>query len=176
MPRSNRFRKLPELDVLLSDGSTRALASFYAQKPLALIFLRHLNCLFCHQQVEQLRNHPDWNVAFVGMAPPLEAQQFIAEYLPNHPVLCDPDRRLYRMFDLQEGRVGQLVGPKVLARAVSAMRQGHHNLRPVRHSRQLAGVFVIAPSGEVRWEYRSRNAADNPTPDDVRRHLLQAES
>lgn len=153
----------PDVHVQMSTGERRCLRDFYAERPLALLFLRHFGCIFCRQMVAQVRSKPNMNVVFVGLGTPEEATAFAEEFRVEAPIVCDPDRELYRKFDLSDGNLYQILGPQVMLRAVAALRQGHMNIRPKQPPGQLAGAFVIQPGGQVSWEYRATNAGDNPS-------------
>lgn len=145
------------------------LSEFYRDGPLLLVFLRHLGCIFCRQQVAALREKTDWNLAFVCMADPTEAERFKHELRSPHRFVCDPDAALYRAFGLAQGSWGQLLAWDAVVKGLKAFRSGHSAGKPVGDIRQLSGVFLVDVHGEVRWSHASRTSADFPGLEVLRR-------
>lgn len=164
--------RAPTLFVELSSGESVPLVSLYRDRTLALVFLRHFGCVFCRRQLSILRRFPELNIVFVGMGSPAEALAFRERYKVPHEIICDPQRRLYEAFGLPVGNLGQLLGPRVVVRAVGAMRYGQS--RPTADPRQLGGVFVIDAEGEVVWSRRYRDASDNVRGEELARILDDA--
>jgi hypothetical protein len=160
-------------DVLLSSGQTIPLRDLFKDRPLALIFLRHLGCPYCRRQVAQLKRRPGLNVAFVTMATPEDAEEFRLKYHSAHPVLCDPQRRLYEGFGLRRAQWGDVIGPKVTLQGLSALRYGMS--RPRQDPMQLGGAFVLDREGEIVWSHRAANAADFVRPDRIADALAAAD-
>lgn len=164
--------RVPEFGVLRHDGTHVSLYCLAASGPVALVFLRHLGCVFCREQVATLRDAlPDANVAFVTMAEPRLAARFRAWMRSPHPFLCDPDRALYRAFGLERGSPGVVLAPRVLARGLSALRAGHRQGLPAGDVWQLGGTFVMDGEGGVLAAFPARDAGDFPSPEAVRRSL-----
>lgn len=167
--------RVPDSGVLRYDGETVALHGLAESKPIALVFLRHLGCVFCREQVATLRDTmPEENVAFVSMATPKQAARFRAWMKSPHIFLCDPDRILYREFGLQRASLAGLVGPRVIARGFEAYRAGHRAGRVVGDGWQLGGTFVMRETGEVSAAFPAIDAGDYPSPDALRRALSSA--
>lgn len=152
----------PDVDVLLDSGEKVPLRSLYADRKLVLVFLRHFGCVFCREQVGQLRVHPNLNVAFVAMATPEQARDFKTKTRSPHPFVCDPERDLYEAFGLGRGDLKQMMNPRVFSRGFGATLRGHFVGLPIGDPWQMPGVFAIEPDGEVSWEYRSVDMSDNP--------------
>jgi hypothetical protein len=74
----------------------------------------------------------------------------------------DPECRLYQAFDLKRGRFLQLLGPRVLLRAIPALLVGGHGLGRVRGDGfRMPGAFVLRER-KIIAEYRHQTAADRP--------------
>lgn len=144
-----------------------ALAELYREAPLMLVFLRHLGCIFCREQVAGLRGM-DWNLAFVCMADPAAAERFRHEMGSPHRFLCDPDASLYRAFGLGRGSWGQLLSGQVLVSGWRAFRAGHSAGKPVGDIRQMSGAFLVGQDGQVRWAHASTTSADFPSLEALR--------
>ncbi len=152
----------PELDVLLDSGETVPLRSLYADQKIVLVFLRHFGCTFCREHVAQLRVHHSLNIAFVGMGSPEQTTEFKRKSRSPHVFICDPEKRVYKAFGLERGEARQMFNPKVFSRGFGATLRGHLVGAPVGDPWQMPGVFLIEPTGEISWEYRSVDASDNP--------------
>ncbi len=162
----------PDFDVVLSTGETVPLRSLFERDKVALVFLRHLGCVFCREHVAQLRRYPELNIAFVTLGTVEQTEAFRIAMKSPHRFICDPEKRLHQAFNLNKGGLAQMISPRVVARAIGATLSGHfQSATTVGDPMQMPGVFVIAPSGEVTWEHRSRDAADNPSPQEIERHL-----
>lgn len=114
-----------------------------------------------------MRPHAEWNVAFVGMSSPAHAEAFRQKLESPHVFLCDPDKALYRGFGLTAGKLSQMFNMNTLVAGARAAAKGHGIGAPVGDPMQMPGAFVIGIDGEVTWEHRSRDAADNPTPEQI---------
>lgn len=163
--------RAPELDVSLSTGEVVSLRSLYEKERLALVFLRHFGCLFCREQVRELKKLPNLNIVFVTLAGASETEAFKKRMGSPHRFVCDPGRELHQRFDLKRGGLAQLVSPHIVLRTLTLMFRGLFIGMPQGDVKQLPGVFVIEPDGRVSWGYVGRDASDNPPTEDVQRHL-----
>jgi peroxiredoxin len=163
--------RAPELTVLKSAGDYALLSELYASEPVALVFLRHLGCIFCREQISQLNAHPELNIYFVTMSPADESEQFRTDTKSPHRFIADPEKDLYRAFDLAVGTMAQLLNPTTFARGFKATLAGHTQSRPTSDPKQLGAAFVISPGGEVTWEKRAAHAADAATPAELAKAL-----
>ena len=164
--------RVPEIGLLLSDGERTTLRVLAAEGPVALVFLRHLGCIFCREQVATLRDAlPTENVVFVTMAEPKLAARFRAWMRSPHPFLCDPERRLYTAFGLQCADRRTLFGQRVVLRGVGALLKGYRQGRIVGDPWQLGGTFVIDADGCVTASFPAADAGDHPSPEALRNAL-----
>jgi len=167
-----RAMQVPEFGVLRHDGTHVPLYSLASESPVALVFLRHLGCLFCREQVAVLRDAlPDANVAFISMADPRLAARFRTWMRSPHPFLCDPERQIYHAFGLQRGTLRQHFAPHVVGRGLAAMRAGYRSGRPTEDMWQLGGTFVMDAEGCVTAAFPAVDAGDHPSPEALRRAL-----
>ena len=157
----------PVVDVDLDDGSRVPLASLYQSRKLVLVFLRHFGCTFCREQVARLRLQTGLNVVFVGMGTVDETAEFKRAMRSPHPFIADPNRELYGAFGLGNGTGKQVFNLSVFTRGFGATLRGHFVGSPIGDPWQMPGVFLIEPSGEVSWEYRSVDIADNVSEGEV---------
>ncbi len=161
----------PDISILLSNGQTVPLASLFETQPLALVFLRHLGCVFCREHVAQLRGLKDANIVFVSMGSPEQTEAFRSELSSPHRYICDPERVLYHHFGVRRGGLVNLLHPQVFIRGIGAAMSQGMQAKPQSDPMQLPGVVVIDTTGDVTWEHQARHAADNPSGEEILRHL-----
>lgn len=164
----SRAHNNPVPPVLLHTGETIPFADLH-REPVALVFLRHLGCLFCREHVAQLAAHPELNVVFVAMAGSGEVNAFREDYASPHRFVCDPERVLHAQYGIATARMGQVLSPRVLARSLAAWRYGVS--RPTGDPMSLAATIVLNESGEVTWTHHSKDVADNATPEQIAKAL-----
>lgn len=151
-------------------GSTGAtLADLSLGRSVLVVFLRHAGCTFCREALADLADARDRlasqgvDIALVHMGTDASASTLFGRYgLGDVPRFSDPERHLYKAFGLFHGTVGQLLGPKVVARGVRAAWIERHGLgRPVGDPRQMPGAFVVR-DGRIIASFRHRSAGDRP--------------
>ena len=131
--------------------------------------------MFCRDHAVQLHRDrhrfdaADVTLAAIGQGTLDQAAHFRRVQGVDIPLFVDPDRRSYEAAGAKVAMLSELVGPRVIARAVqrtlaSRIRQGSivvHQGRILDHPAQLGGVLVIAPDGSVRYAHMSEDASDN---------------
>lgn len=133
-----------------------------------LVFLRHAGCTFCREAASDLRTRRERiesrgvRIAVVHMGDDASAQRFLARYaLDDVPRIADPDRALYRAFELRRGSFMQLFGPAVFVRGIAATMRGHLIGRLAGDGFQMPGAFLVK-DGRIAAAHRHRTAADRP--------------
>jgi len=123
--------------------------------------------------VAQLRDKADdfekagARVVLVGMGPPKEAGKFLERFKIPFPMICDPKRRLYDIYGLKKMGVLGFLSPSLVLKSLSAVAQGNLAGIPEGDVKQLAGVFVIDPSGLIQFRHLSADPADFPPAEEV---------
>src|ERR1019366_5441690 len=90
-------RALGAATVLDSDGTPVRLADQWHDQPAVIVWLRHFGCVFCREQVAEIREHREEiealgaGIAFVGNGTPRAAAWFQKRFAPDSTVLTDPD-------------------------------------------------------------------------------------
>jgi hypothetical protein len=109
------------------------------------------------------------NLALIGQGQPEQARDFKrSQKLDGITLLADSQRDAYRAAGAKKATVGELVGPKVVAKGI--VRGARQRLRQgltVGHPAQLGGVLVVDTSGAVVWSHLAEDASDNPANDTV---------
>ena len=115
------------------------------------------------------------NLMLIGQATPRQAAHFRRRLGIDLPVLADERRRSYKAAGAKVGTVGELLGPKVVAKGILAtVHTGKVQGRTIGHPAQLGGTMVIAPGGEVIWSHMAQDASDNASPEEILRALGSA--
>lgn len=101
-------------------------------------------------------------VAFVHMGSEKEAKVIFARYgLEEAHRVSDPEADLYGLFRLGRAGLGQMLGPRTIARAAGAFLRGHRVGKPVGDVLQMPGTFLVY-RGRLLQEFRHRTVADRP--------------
>ena len=108
-----------------------------------------------------------FNVVLVGLGTPEQAEQFRTDFSLSFPIICDPDKDLYRLYDLKRGTVASMARASVLLKGMRAMSQGYSPGMPQGDVMQLPGVFLIDTNGDIRYSYFSKDPSDHPEIEDL---------
>jgi peroxiredoxin len=81
--------------------------------------------------------------------------------------LGDPDREAYNAVGLERGGVAEHLGPQAMLGYLKAAAHGNFAGVPQGDTAQRPGTFVVAPDGRVALAHYNRNAADNPSGEEV---------
>ncbi|MCB9764157.1 MAG: redoxin domain-containing protein [Alphaproteobacteria bacterium] len=148
------------------------LAAWTARGPAVVVFLRYLGSPFTRASLARLQAaFPRLDVRGIGVVAltdsPLAAGR---DFVPRHhllfPVICDPERALYRAWGVDAGGLaGALAGLARGGVALEALRQGHGRVDGRWASRPSA--FLVAPGGEVAWAWRGAHPAAVVPVDEV---------
>jgi peroxiredoxin len=130
--------------------------------------------VYCRAHAVQLhRARQDFEAAgarlvLIGQLTPRHAAHFRSRQQIDVPVLADEQRASYKAAGAKVGTMGELLGPKVVAKsaAVTAKYRVVQG-RTIGHPAQLGGAMVIAPGGEVVWSHMSQDASDNASPEEI---------
>jgi len=114
------------------------------------------------------------NLVLIGQATPRHAAHFRRRTGIELPVLADESRSSYVAAGAKMATVGELLGPKVLAKGALSTLRGQVQGRPVGHPAQLGGTLVVVPDGTVAWSHMSEDASDNASPQEILEALRAA--
>jgi peroxiredoxin len=166
-------RPLPEVteDTLnrFTNQAGQSLEQLSLEQPTLVVFLRHAGCTFCREALADLRKNREQleqqgvQIALVHMGTEEQGQAFFANYgLQDVPQFSDPDRQLYRYFDLKLGKFSQLFGPRVWWRGFfAAIVRGHGVGKLQGNGFQMAGTFLLH-QGKIIKGYPLKDASDRP--------------
>jgi peroxiredoxin len=109
------------------------------------------------------------SLTLIGQLTPRHAAHFRRRQGIEMPVLADNDRASYKVAGAKMGSIGELIGPKVVAKGLrTTMQTGRFQTRTLGHPAQLGGTMLITPGGEVVWSHMSEDAGDNASPEEIR--------
>jgi peroxiredoxin len=106
-------------------------------------------------------------IVLIGMGSPEETRAFQQQFDVAFPIVCDPDRELYRACGLREGTLGELVSPGLALRSLKALGRGHLPGIPREDVRQMPGTFIVDRQGLLLLEHYAKSAADHLPPDSM---------
>lgn len=148
----------------LSNGETLQQAA--AERPLALVFLRHFGCTFTRQLLQGLQNldaQARANGAQLVLVHMLQSGQEI-RYLGRNseiPRIADPRCELYRAFGLGKGGFLELFGPQVWWRGAISVFKGCGLGHLAGDGLQMPGAFIFH-QGQILSAQPASSAADLP--------------
>ncbi len=145
------------------------LVDLSANSTVLLVFLRHSGCTFCREALSDIAasrartEAAGVRIVLVHMGDWTGISHMLDKYgLKDISCIGDPEQKLYRLFGLKRGRLGQLLGPKVWWRGVQAgIFAGHGLGKPTADASQMPGLFLLKHS-DVVGSFRHRSAADRP--------------
>lgn len=106
-------------------------------------------------------------VVLVAMGSPAESNAFAREHAVPFEMVCDPERKVYQTFDLEQMAPLGFLSPSVALKGVMAMAKGHGIGVPVGDVRQLPGVFIIDSKGTIVFSHFAADPADHPAPEEI---------
>ena len=151
----------PHTAVTLDTGETRELSDFYKEKPVILVFLRHFGCIFCREQIAELRPFQNENIVLVSMGRTQEAADFKRKMEIPQVMISDPNKLLYDAFGLRRGSFGQILNPTLTRKSIRLMKNGHKPGMVKHDPWMMAGVFRIEQDGEVSYSHYASDISDN---------------
>jgi peroxiredoxin len=159
----------PDAELTPTEGAPVRLSDYWTKQPVVLVFLRHLGCIFCREQVGLLRGSyqkfasAGVEVICVAQGDAKTGKAFsILMDLPYPILMCGDDVSVFRAYGLGRGSAGQLFGLPSILRGFQAFFAGFRQGAVVGDGFQMPGIFVVDRGGIVRFVHRHRHAGDNP--------------
>jgi len=110
------------------------------------------------------------DVAVVSFATPerLKPYQEIKQW--PVPIYADPDRTVYRAFELRRLPWRKLLAPRALWKYLKLLWKGRKMQRPHGDDvTQGSGDFLVTPTGDLLYEFRSDDPAHRPTVEELKK-------
>lgn len=104
-------------------------------------------------------------VVLVGLGTVVETAGFKARFKVPFAMIADPEKRIFKAFELQRTTTQALLSVGMAMKGLSAMARGHSLGIPKGDVLQLPGVFIIDVAGRIRYSHFARDPADHPQPD-----------
>lgn len=168
--------KAPNIELDVASGGRTSIATFWAERPLVIMFWRHFGCGCGMDRAQRLSTErPAYaevgaNIVIVGQGEPARAVEYAREYEIVEPILCDPTYSAYEAYGVLEGTRAQLVfdAPDEYLRGEESAWLGLIESRRgagrplVDNPWQLPAEFVIDTTGVIRLAYRYQYCDDFP--------------
>jgi hypothetical protein len=174
-------RALGAAMVLDPDGTQVRLAAEWADHPAVIVWLRHFGCVFCREQVAEIRGKRadiealGGGIVFVGNGTARAAGWFQKKFAADSVVLTDPELLTYKAIGARSGVLSTL-GPSAWGAGLRAFRSGSRQSTTKGDAFQQGGLVVMAPGNRVVYQHISRAAGDHAPVADVLAALETAAS
>jgi hypothetical protein len=107
-------------------------------------------------------------LVLIGQGRPEHAAQFRKSQKVDLEMLVDSERKTYEAAGTKIATLGELLGPKVVARGVrNVFSAGVVQGRIIGNAAQLGGVLIVKPDGSIPYAHLAEDASDNPPNDEV---------
>jgi peroxiredoxin len=164
----------PSLWAATRTATGEPLGALASQGPLLLVFLRHFGCPLCQEMVADVAARraailaSGTTVVFVHMHPEPQAADFFARYgVADLQRVSDPDRTLYRAYDMARATPSSWFSLGTLRHYLDAIVRGRHRPALVGGDLlQMAGVVRLV-DGRVEQIVRDRGFETRPDFDDL---------
>lgn len=109
----------------------------------------------------------DARIVLVSMGSVEETAAFKRKFDLSFPMVSDPDRELYNIFQIGFMSISSILTPKMAMRTVSTLARGHGVGIPQGDIRQLSAVFIIETNGIISYAQYAKDSADHPSPEQI---------
>ena len=107
-------------------------------------------------------------LAVIGQGTPAHAAHLRDSQKIDLPMYVDERRDSYKAAGTKVATVGELLGPRMIARGAAASRRdGVVQGKTVGHPAQLGGVMIVRPGDQITYVHLADDASDNPANDEV---------
>jgi peroxiredoxin len=117
-----------------------------------------------HRSKAQFENN-GFQIILVSLATPDRTEAFKKEFSLSFPIICDPEKKLYKIFGLGRGSFIRMASPAFLLKGLKTLSRGHTLGVPKDDVRQMPGVFLIDTTGNIRYAHYAKDPSDNPSID-----------
>ena len=121
--------------------------------------------MFCRETVQDVRGASEERtfppVLFFFQGSVEEGASFFERYWPEARAVSDPEKFFYGAFGIGRGRIGQLLGPRVIAAGFRAAFKGNWIGRPVGDPRVMPGLLLVE-NDRIVWRHDFEHAGDHP--------------
>ncbi len=161
-------------DTPFETGRTLAQTVRQAEGKTALVFLRYYGCPLCqydiHQYAKQysaLTQAGGQLLVVLQSDPAALAAQLAPDSLPFH-LVCDPDQRLYRQFDIAPApSQAKMAGAKTLLKLAKVSAAGYKHGAYEGDELQLPAAFILDRDRKLEYVRYGKTVDDVPTPKEL---------
>jgi hypothetical protein len=118
-----------------------------------------------HRNIEQIQGKGA-ELYVIGNGSPSFIEGFREETKYTGPIYTDPSLEVYKAAQLKRG-VMKTLNPFAIGATVKAWKNGSRQVGTQGDPWQQGGVLIVAPGGEVRWQYASGHPGDRPTAQQI---------
>ena len=169
--------KMPDFTAEGAFGPAEALSSRVGKGKTAIVFLRYYGCTLCQYDIHTYAEHyqeivGDTGKLFVVLqsTPGSIKKQMTRETLPFE-ILCDPDEKLYKEFEINTAKdMAELGGGNVASKVTEAKKLFSHGDYEGEEL-QLPAAFVVQPDLTITYARYGKDGADVPTPEELEQLL-----
>lgn len=147
-----------------------------------LVFLRHFGCVFCREQVTELRAASERGgfppLLFFTQGSATESRAFLRRDWPEGRAVADPALRFYEAFGVERMGPLQVLRPGLWMAERRARAKGLEGGPRSGDVWRMPGVFLVE-GDRVLWQHHYRHAGDMPdftAVPDLARRLATAEA
>ncbi|HAH61546.1 MAG TPA: peroxiredoxin [Treponema sp.] len=144
-------------------------------KRIILVFLRYYGCTLCQYDMAQYARNYDRIVQAGGKLlvvlqsdPEQLRQELGSETAFPFEIVCDPDRALYRQFEIQPASEKlKMIGPKTIGKITRAQAAGFKHGRYEGEELQLPAAFILNSDLSVAYAQYAKTIDDVPDADQL---------
>lgn len=135
----------------------------------ALVFLRYYGCPFCqfdmHSYEVSLQKITASGGQFfvVLQSDPEKLKQTLADHPLPFPIICDPECKLYKAFEIPDGTGMTLAGPNTMKKVETVKAGGYQHGDYEGIETQLPATFVVDQDGTVLYAHYAEFIDDSAT-------------
>jgi len=166
----------PDFSAGTNDGGTVSLSD-YSGKAVLLSFFRFASCPSCRFHLHtMMQRYPGWvrddfQIIMVFSSSAENVSRYTAEFKPEFPLVCDLDRRLYRLYGVEKHNMLNLLDPRSMFSLVNGMSKGFSMGRVDGPMAGLPCDFLINPGGDVEIAHYGRHIGDHISFEKVEKYL-----
>ena len=169
--------KIPDfLAVTVFDGE-KPFSSRVGEGKTAIIFLRYYGCTLCQYDIyTYAQNYKEivgdhGKLCVVLQSKPETIKKTVSENDLPFQIICDPQEKLYKEFEINPAKdMQELGGGKVAEKVVEARKLFSHG-EYEGEELQLPAAFVVEKDLTVTYARYGKDGADVPTPEELKKLL-----